>query len=184
MQKDFWKGLFSPENKKMRGNVFLALAAGILLLAMGGGFFTKETAQTEQPSAKTEEAALQSDAATEQRMAEILSKLEGAGQVDVMLTYRKTEEKTVAQEEMREESLTEEDGRSAQTLRTETAVVLTEDGKGRTMPLILSAASPEVEGVVIVAQGGDDPQVCAALNQAAQALLDVPAHKIAVLKMK
>ena len=41
-----------------------------------------------------------------------------------------------------------------------------------------------MEGVVIVAQGGGDPVVSAALNQAAQALLDVPAHKVAVLKMK
>jgi len=41
-----------------------------------------------------------------------------------------------------------------------------------------------VEGVVIAAQGADSPAVAAALNQAAQALLDVPAHKVAVLKMK
>ena len=35
MQKNLWKGLFRPENKKLRSNIFLALLAGVLLLAMG-----------------------------------------------------------------------------------------------------------------------------------------------------
>ena len=59
-----------------------------------------------------------------------------------------------------------------------------EDKNSSTAPLILEEASPAVEGAVIVAQGADSPAVAAALHQAAQALLDVPAHKIAVLKMK
>lgn len=183
MQKDFWKGLFSPENKKMRSNAFLALAAGILLLAAGRFFSEGERTQLpEQTAAITEES--RNDRQTEARMAEILSQIAGAGKVDVMLTYRKTEEQSLAQQEMREESRTEENGRTAETLRTETEIILTEDSKGNTAPLILWASAPQVEGVVIVAEGGDDPKVCQALNQAAQALLDVPAHKIAVLKMK
>lgn len=185
MQKDFWKGLFNPENKKMRSNVFLALMAGILLLAAGRIFSEGTQPQSQSPEqsiAIAEEG--RNDWQTEARMAEILSRIEGAGEVDVMLTYRKTEEQTLAQEETREESHTEENGKTAETLRTETEIVLTEDSKGNTAPLILWASAPQVEGVVIVAQGGDNPSVCQALNQAAQALLDVPAHKIAVLKMK
>lgn len=185
MQKEFWKGLFRPENKKMRSNIFLALAAGILLLAAGRGFSGAAQAEPmEQRTIAAEESASRNDWQTEERMAELLSQVAGAGEVDVMLTYRKTEEQTLAQEETREESHTEENGKTAETLRTETAIVLTEDGKGNMAPLILWASAPQVEGVVIVAQGGDDPTVCQALNQAAQALLDVPAHKIAVLKMK
>lgn len=185
MQKDVWKGLFSPENKKMRSNVFLALMVGILLLAAGkslssfGGDAPEKSPQ-EEPAEKT----IGSDAETERRMAEILSKIEGAGQVDVMLTYRRTEEKTVARDEVREESYSEDGGKTSESLRVENTAILMEDRNGNTLPLLLSAVSPEVEGVVIVAEGGGDPVVCTALNQAAQALLDVPAHKIAVLKMK
>lgn len=109
-------------------------------------------------------------------MAEILSKIQGAGQVDVMLTYRQTEEKTIAHNETREEN--------GETLRTEQTAILLEDGDGATQPLVLTEMGPVVEGVVIAAQGADSPAVAAALNQAAQALLDVPAHKVAVLKMK
>ena len=38
MEKDRWKGLFRPENKKMRSNILLALLLGILLLAAGRSF--------------------------------------------------------------------------------------------------------------------------------------------------
>ncbi|MGN0136629.1 hypothetical protein [Anaerotignum sp.] len=185
MQKDVWKGLFSPENKKMRSNVFLALMAGILLLAAGKSFsFFGGDAAEAPPQEERTEMTLCNDAETERRMAEILSKIEGAGQVDVMLTYRKTEEKTVARDELREESYSEDGGKTSESLRVENTAIFTEDRSGNTLPVILSETSPEVEGVVIVAEGGGDPVVCNTLNQAAQALLDVPAHKIAVLKMK
>ena len=173
MEKNGWKGLFRPENKKMRSNILLALLLGILLLAAGRSFSSSEgkTASPPQPAAKET-----ADRETERRMAEILSKVEGAGQVDVMLTYRQTEEKNIAHNETREES--------GETLRTEYTAILLEDGDGATEPLILTEISPVVEGVVIAAQGADSPAVAASLNQAAQALLDVPAHKVAVLKMK
>ncbi|MBR4014860.1 MAG: hypothetical protein IKI88_01480 [Anaerotignum sp.] len=185
MQKDFWKGMFRPENKKMRSNVFLALMAGVLLLVGGKSFSAfSPKGQEEPPPQMAAEAVTNNEVNTERRMAAILSQIHGAGQVEVMLTYQMTEEKQIAQEEKREETRGEENGKTSETLRTETTVVLTEDSRGTKAPLVLSTISPKIEGVVIVAQGGGDPVVCQALNQAAQALLDVPAHKIAVLKMK
>ncbi|WP_405729110.1 hypothetical protein [Anaerotignum sp.] len=172
MEKDRWKGLFRPENKKMRSNILLALLLGILLLAAGRSFSDSKEEELPQTVAATETA----DRATERRMAEILSKIQGVGQVDVMLTYRQTEEKTIAHNETREEN--------GENLRTEQTAILLEDGDGATQPLVLTETGPVVEGVVIAAQGADQPAVAAALNQAAQALLDVPAHKVAVLKMK
>ena len=174
MEKDRWKGLFRPENKKVRSNIFLALFLGILLLTAGRGFSDAE--EEKDVSHIAEKEVLSSNWKIEQRMSEILSKVEGAGLVDVMLTYRQTEEKAIAQNESREEN--------GETLRIEQTAILLEDGEGATKPLILKETSPVVEGVIIAAQGADRPQVAAALNQAAQALLDVPAHKVAVLKMK
>ena len=173
MNKEGWKGLFRPENKKMRSNILLALLFGILLLAAGKNFSPAEGESADIPQTIAKETA---DRETERRMAEILSKVEGAGQVDVMLTYRQTGEKTIAQNETREEN--------GESLRTERTAVLLEEDDGATVPVILTENSPVAEGVVIAAQGADQPVVAAALNQAAQALLDVPAHKVAVLKMK
>ena len=174
MEKDKWKGLFRSENKKMRSNVMLALFAGILLLAAGKGFSSREI--TVEKSKSVEKEIVSADRELEERMALFLSAIEGAGQVDVILTYRQTMEKTIARNETREEN--------GESLRTEETAVLLEDESGATLPLVLTEAGPVVEGVVIAAQGADSPAVAAALNQAAQALLDVPAHKVAVLKMK
>ena len=163
MQKDFWRNMFRPENRKMRNNALLALMAGILLLVAGNSLFPSEKKeQAEAPPAEESEESHSNkkEADLEQRMAQILSRIEGAGNVEVMLTFSMAEQKVVAQEEKREESRGEESGRVSESLR------------------------PKVEGVVIVAEGGGNPAVCASLNSAAQALLDVPAHKIAVLKMK
>ena len=107
MQKNLWKGLFRPENKKLRSNIFLALLAGVLLLAMGKSFFGGEKETPAQEKTQTVSDAAERE--TETRMAEILSKVQGAGAVDVMLTYCRTEERTIAQDEVREES--ERDGK-------------------------------------------------------------------------
>ena len=159
MQKNLWKGLFRPENKKLRSNIFLALLAGVLLLAMGKSFFGGEKETPAQ--AETQTASDVAERETETRMAEILSKVQGAGAVEV-----------------REES--ERDGK----FRVEQKAVLTEEKGGNTAPFILSENAPVIEGVVIVAEGGGDATVQAALHQAAEALCNVPAHKIAVLQMK
>ena len=174
MEKDGWKGLFRPENKKVRSNMMIVLLMGVLLLAAGKSFSEKPEEGTS--SEVMEKMTVSVERETEGRMAEILSKVEGAGNVDVMLTYRQTEEKTIARNESREEN--------GESLRMEQTAILLEDGDGGTEPLILTETSPVVEGVIIAAQGADQPSVAAALHQAAQALLDVPAHKVAVLKMK
>ena len=171
MEKDRWKAMFHPNNRKMRSNILLALLFGIVLLAAGKGF-----SQTEEKEMAPLEAEVSICRETEQRMEEILSGVEGAGMVDVMLTYRQMEEKIIAQNESREES--------GETLRTEQTAVLLENANGDVSPFILTESGPVVEGVVITAQGADQPSVAAALHQAAQALLDVPAHKVAILKMK
>jgi len=174
MEKDGWKGIFLPGNKKMRSNVLLALCVGILLLAAGKGLSASDATEAKQEY--TEKTYASAERETERRMAEILSGVEGAGNVDVMLTFRQTGEKSIARDAVREEH--------SGSLRMEETAVLLEDEAGATHPLVLTEMSPVAEGVIITAQGADSPGVAAALTQAAQALLDVPAHKVAVLKMK
>ena len=107
MQKDFWRNMFRPENRKMRNNALLALMAGILLLVAGNSLFPSEKKeQAEAPPAEESEESHSNkkEADLERRMAQILSRIEGAGNVEVMLTFSMAEQKVVAQEEKREES--------------------------------------------------------------------------------
>ena len=186
MQKDFWRDLFRPENKKTGNNILLALLIGVLLLFLGKTLFPTDEEKVAEVNRQEQTTEIHNlnERDMERRMAEILSKIQGAGQVDVMLTFSATTESVVAHEEKTEEARSQENGKVSQNLSKASTVVMTEDGNGNTSPLVLTEYSPQVEGVVIVAQGGDNAVVCKALNNAAQALLDVQAHKIAILKMK
>ncbi|KXL53048.1 hypothetical protein CLNEO_15910 [Anaerotignum neopropionicum] len=185
MQKDFWRDLFRPENKKTGNNILLVLLIGVLLVVLGKTFFpTEEKIVKASHEEQITEVHNSSEQNMERRLAEILSKIQGAGQVDVMLTFRAGTESVVAHEEKTEETRSQENGKNSENLRKESSVVMTEDGNGSTSPLVLMENFPQVEGVVIVAEGGNNAVVCQALSSAAQALLDVPAHKIAILKMK
>lgn len=192
-KKNLLKELFLPENKKARTNLFTAFAVGVLLLVMGSTFFgtptkkemtdTTENLKTEGIEKDTSEVQL------EKRLQEIFSKIAGAGQVDVMVTTKCSVQSVVAQEEKSEETSTKEENdhgiaKVTESVKRENTVVLTEDGKGKSTPFILKENVPEIEGIVIVAEGGGDAVVQQNLTAAAQALLHVPAHKVAILKMK
>ncbi|MBM6828082.1 hypothetical protein H9X85_00375 [Anaerotignum lactatifermentans] len=176
MNESFFRQLFQPENKGKRNRLAAAFFLGILLLVGSKGLFSQKEAP-EQPPVQT--VTVQEEKDIQQEMEEILSTVAGAGKVRVMVTYRSGAEQVLATEERREESskTTEE------SIQTERTVVLADNGDGQS-PIVLTEQSPVVEGVVIVAEGGEDPVVCGRLTEAAQALLDIPSHKIAVLKMK
>lgn len=55
------------------------------------------------------------------------------------------------------------------------------DGKN---PLALKEIEPKIEGIIIIAQGGDNIFIKNELIKSAQTILNVDAHKIHVMKMK
>ncbi len=186
MKHDFFRKFFLKENKKATGQMVIAFLFGILLLFGSGHFLSPKETQPQQDTADTITQTEQpkegnrTERILEQQMEKVLSQVEGAGQVKVMLTYRTTKENVWEKEEISEQVKKGEE----QSNRLEQKVVLSEDSKGVQSPLMVTEYAPQVEGVVIVAQGGDNPTVSQALHCAAEALLEVPAHKIAVLKMK
>ena len=56
-------------------------------------------------------------------------------------------------------------------------------GKVNVMVTVGNTDDTTIEGVVIVAQGGDNGSVAADITSALEALLGIPVHKIKVLKM-
>ena len=176
MTESFFWQMLQPENDGKRNRMAAAFFLGVLLLLCGRSAFFQEKEQP-QPAAETE--VRQEGQDIQKEMEEVLSCVEGAGQVRVMVTYRSGAEQVLATEERREESSKSTEA----SVQTEQTVVLADNGDGQS-PIVLKEQSPIVEGVVIVAEGGEDPVVCGRLTEAAQALLDIPSHKIAVLKMK
>ena len=56
----------------------------------------------------------------------------------------------------------------------------TEEGS---IPYVVQEIYPQVEGVLVVAEGGDNSSVILAITDAIQALFGVDVHKIKIVKM-
>ena len=126
--------------------------------------------------------------ALEEELEEFLSLVAGAGSVRVMVSKPQGRETVFAVDSTTNRSYTlEEDSQGGsrdhrQFSSTDQTVVIT-DRNGIDQPLILREIEARIEGIVIIAQGGDDPFVVDALTRAAMAVLGVEAHKIQVLVM-
>lgn len=118
------------------------------------------------------------------RMEEILGNLDGAGNAKVMITTSGSTEKVVAEEVVQNKQGTEETigsgtKKTSEKEDVERKVVMEKGGT----PFIIKENKPQVEGVLVLAEGADDVNIKNAIIQSVSSLLDVPVHKIAVYKM-
>jgi len=126
--------------------------------------------------------------ALEKRLEEIFSLVEGAGQVRVMISPLGGRETIFAVDTVQTQNHSvEEDShggsREQRQYSSQEQTVVISDRQGADRPLVLREVEPSVEGIVIIAQGGNNAQVRADLTRAAQAVLGLDAHMIQVLTM-
>lgn len=116
----------------------------------------------------------------------LLSGVNGAGQVKVMITLRASSEQVVEKDMPVTRSQTSEQdsqggSRMVSEFATEDATVYRK-GNGYEEPYVVKTLSPSVEGVVVVAQGAGNGEVSKNLSEAVQILFGVEAHRVKVLK--
>jgi len=125
----------------------------------------------------------------ENKLKNILKKVSGIGDVEVMITLKSTGKQIPLKDYPSiEESLNEVDGeggsRTNSSVKRDESTVLVRDGKGGEAPYILQETEPEVEGVLVIAEGGDNVQIIIDIIEAVEVLFNVPAHKVKVMKMR
>lgn len=124
----------------------------------------------------------------EEKLTTLLKKVSGIGDVEVMITLKSSKEQiTLKDSPYTQESSNEADGEggsrvNSDTTREDSTVLVTTDD-GNIMPYIVQELEPEVEGVVVIAEGGDNVKTIFDVVEAVGVLFDVPAHKVKVLKM-
>ena len=112
----------------------------------------------------------------EEKLEKALSQVEGAGQVTVVLTLEESAKQVLAQDE---------DGTwGTGETRRETSTVLLGRGTGTQEVVPLQELGPRYRGALVVAEGGDLPQVRLALCEAVSALTGLGADKISICKGK
>ena len=160
--------------------VALVAAVGVILMLLPAGG-TEEPA-VQEPQAGEGTFDLEE---FEGKLEEVLSQVEGAGEVQVMVTLKDGGEKVLQENTSRTEKQVEETDSSggvrSQTENSYDSDTLLSGGSGGT-PYVIQERVPEVEGVLVLADGADSATVKAQIAEAVQALFPVEAHKIRVLK--
>lgn len=126
--------------------------------------------------------------AYESQLKEILQKIVGVGDVEVMVTIDSTEEATVEKNSKDTQQVTNEKDQSGATrhitdvTRSGEAVILNQSGNQT--PLVLKYVKPKIRGVVVVAKGAENLTVKKLLLEAVERGLDVPANRISIVPRK
>lgn len=123
----------------------------------------------------------------ERKTEKTLRKVQGAGEVTVMITFRSGGQKIVEKDQSGSSSKTEEADsvggtRVSEDRSSEKTSIYEQASDGSQTPYVSKELVPEVEGVVVVADGGDNAVVVKNITEAVQALFGVEAHKIKIMK--
>ncbi len=186
--KDFLEKIKSKNIKKDQLLIFLLAGILLLIIALPSGGTGKEETF---PADRAEEGGYQEEIYArelEARLEEILSGIDGAGEVAVMVTLKSSAEQVVEKDrEEKKETVTESDSQGGQRITEnadykETAVYGGDEKSSEQTPYISKRLSPRVEGVVVIAPGGDNAVVVKNITEAVQALFGIDTHKIRIVK--
>ena len=139
--------------------VLIVVAVGLVLMLLPGG----SDKEPEQPQ-QIQETAPDMEA----ELAHILSKIKGAGKVEVLLTIAYGQE-TCYQTDKREDD--------------HNTVTVTDNDRNE-YGLIRQVNPPVYLGAIVVCQGGDDPSVRLSIVESVAKVTGLGADRISVMKMK
>ncbi len=147
--------------------VVIIILAGLILMLIPA---TEEVA-VEEPLQERETFSLDE---TEQRMEEILSRIEGTGKLQLMLTLKSGSQLQLA-EDIDESADNDE-------TRTQRETVTLNRGSGYEDIVITRQEYPVYQGALVVCQGADKASVRLALTEAVAALTGLSSDKISIVK--
>ena len=123
----------------------------------------------------------------ENKLKNILSKIQGVGEVEVCLNYSESSEVVAMYNENSTTSTTEETDDSGGTRKIEETdtkkdVIFQEDNGTKT-PITAKVVQPKIEGAIITAQGASNAEIKNNIIQAVEAVTGLATHKIQVFEM-
>jgi len=181
-----WETILNPFKNAKKDQLLIFLLIGILIVVIL--LPTNSKSEKEIKTQETVIAERQVKDSQEEKLQEILRQVEGVGKTEVMITYRSSGEKIVEKDvPIMDRTVTEEDGQggiSSTVEREANEETIYEKGSdGSQIPYVVKVTEPEIAGVLIVAEGGDQPVVIKNITDAVVALFGVEVHKIKVMKM-
>lgn len=199
MLKEKFQSLIKSEDGKSKKNLENAIVFVIILVVTiiiintiwGGNESKKEEKTTQDNSAQlvnSDVESVETSGDTEKSIKQILSKINGVGKVEVLITYSESSQVVAMYNEKNNESQTKEEDKSGGTRTiqentTDKEIVYKEEN-GKKVPVTEKVVMPKMEGALIVAEGANNAEVKTNIIQAVEALTGLATHKIQVLEMK
>lgn len=152
--------------------VLIAIVAGLILLLWPTGESREELPAAAGPAAVGETFDL---AELEEKLAETLSQIEGAGKVTVTLTLKSGMEQVLASD--RSTSVSER----GSSVEEETVLISGGSGQGQNV-VLLTQRWPTFQGALVVCEGGDDAAIRLLMTQAVSSLTGLGADRITVCR--
>ena len=199
MLKEKFQSLIKSEDGKSKKNLENAIVFVIILVVTiiiintiwGGNESKKEEKTTQDNSVQlvnSDVESVETSGDTEKSIKQILSKINGVGKVEVLITYSESNQVVAMYNEKNNESQTKEEDKSGGTRTiqentTDKEIVYKEEN-GKKVPVTEKMVMPKMEGALIVAEGANNAEVKTNIIQAVEALTGLATHKIQVLEMK
>ncbi|OOM80994.1 hypothetical protein CLPUN_11540 [Clostridium puniceum] len=118
----------------------------------------------------------------------ILKKMNGIGDVEVMMSFEQGEQKVPAYDKSTQKSTTEESdnegGKRVNNQDTDGSKVVMTTSDGNNEPFILTTYKPKICGVIIIAEGAENSKTKYEIEQAVSKLYNLSLDKVNVYSMK
>lgn len=167
------KELFGKKQSKKTMFILLLGCVGMLLICLSE-FIPEESGSTKIVSAEPQADVSAREEELEKRLEGILSKINGAGETVVMLTFASSKEYFYA------ENFSEDRDETENSRETEIVII---DGENGEEPIVIKTAEAEIRGVLVICEGGENALVREKIIEALCALLDIPSNRVSVAKM-
>lgn len=206
MFKDKLKGLINPEegnqnNKKKIENLVFFVIVLIITIVIINIIWNGDKNSSNSESVKNDTSkqlasknttSLEVSSGTtnelEIRLKEILSKIQGVGEVEVLINYSESSEIVPMYNENTKTSNTAETDTSGGTRTIQETdsqkEIIYEENDGEKTPITQKVVEPKIEGAIITAKGANNADVKSSIIQAVEAVTGLATHKIQVFEMK
>lgn len=165
-----WNGNDNKQNKQLTNDTSKQLATTN----------SNQNVSTSQNEAESTEV-------LEKKLEDILSKIQGVGEVSVCINYSESSEVVAMYNENSKTSTTEENDDSGGRRKIEETDtqkdVIYQENDGTKTPITAKIVKPKIEGAIITAQGVNDANVKNNIIQAVEAVTGLATHKIQVFEM-
>ncbi len=123
----------------------------------------------------------------EEKLENILSTIQGVGEVHIFINYSESSEVIPMYNENSKTSTTEETDTSGGTRKIQETDsqkdIIYQEDNGEKTPMTQKIVDPKIEGAIVTAKGANDANVKTSIVQAVEAVTGLPTHKIQVFEL-